>query len=177
MTESGERIRRATPGDAPALAESAARWFDETFGAYNDPADMRMYLEKAFGSAQQSAELTDPRRTTLLAEDGDGLVGYAILHRTREGEAHPGVPAGEAVEIQRFYLDGRRHGRGLAGRLMDAAIGTARELGAEVVWLSVWEHNTRAVRFYEKSGFGDVGEVKFLLGTDLQRDRVMARSL
>jgi diamine N-acetyltransferase len=175
--EHAPRIRRGTPADARTLSFTAARWFDETFGPRNDPDDMRMYLAKAFGEAQQTAELTDPRCTTLLAEEDGALAGYTILHRTLPGEGHPGIPAGEAVEIQRFYVGPHHHGRGLARRLMDATFATAREMGAEVLWLGVWEHNTRAIRFYEKNGFVDTGHQDFLLGTDLQRDRVVARAL
>jgi diamine N-acetyltransferase len=177
MTESDARIRRATATDATTLSETAARWFEETFGPRNDPEDMRMYLKKAFGVPQQTAELADPRRITLLAEEGETLVGYTMLHQTGPGGADPAVPAGEAVEIQRFYVGTHHHGRGLARRLMEAATATAREMGGEVLWLGVWEHNTRAIRFYEKNGFVDVGVQEFVLGRDLQYDRVMARLL
>ena len=170
-------IRRATPADAPALSASASLWFEETFGAQNDPEDMRRYLGKAFSPAQQSAELSDPRRVTLLAEEGGELAGYVYLHRTPPGGAHHGVPAGEAVEIQRFYVSSRHHGHGVARKLMEAAMETAREMGGELLWLGVWEHNTRAIRFYQKHGFADVGEQDFVLGTDLQHDRVMTRPL
>jgi diamine N-acetyltransferase len=177
MTESALRIRRATVGDAATLAATAARWFDETFGPQNDPEDMRLYLEKAFGVEQQTADLADPRRITLVAEDGGALAGYAVLHRTAPGEGHPSLPQGEAVEIQRFYVGPDHHGQGLARRLMEAAMERAREMGGELLWLGVWEHNARAIRFYEKQGFVDIGVQEFLLGTDLQYDRAMARPL
>jgi diamine N-acetyltransferase len=170
-------IRRATVADAATLSASAARWFEETFGPQNDPQDMRLYLEKAFGVAQQRAELGDPRRVTLLVEEEGELAGYAYLHRTPPGRAHQGVPPGEAVEIQRFYISSHHHGHGVARRLMEAAMETAREMGGELLWLGVWEHNTRAIGFYRKHGFVDVGEQDFVLGTDLQHDRVMTRAL
>jgi diamine N-acetyltransferase len=170
-------IRRATAEDATTLSASAALWFEETFGAQNDPEDMRLYLEEAFGVAQQRAELSDPRRVTLLVEEEGELAGYVYLHRTPPGGAHQGVPPGEAVEIQRFYVSSRHHGHGVARRLMEAAMETAREMEGELVWLGVWEHNARAIGFYRKHGFVDVGEQDFVLGTDLQHDRVMTRPL
>jgi diamine N-acetyltransferase len=174
---SAPRIRRATVEDAATLAVTAARWFDDTFGPHNDPEDMRMYLEKAFGVEQQTAELADPRRITLVAEEGEALAGYTTLRRTPTGGGHPSLPAGEAVEIQRFYIGPHHHGQGLARRLMEEVLETAREMGGELLWLGVWEHNTRAIRFYEKQGFVDVGVMEFMLGTDLQYDRVMTRPL
>jgi ribosomal protein S18 acetylase RimI-like enzyme len=58
---------------------------------------------------------------------------------------------------------------------MDVVNDIARAEGAETVWLGVWCENARAIRFYEKHGFRDVGSHSFLLGTDLQTDRVMTR--
>ena len=58
---------------------------------------------------------------------------------------------------------------------MADAIERAATLGANVVWLGVWEHNPRAIRFYEKHGFTTAGEQPF--GKDPQRDLVMVRPL
>jgi len=81
------------------------------------------------------------------------------------------------VEIERFYVDVPWHGRGLAHDMMDYIMTRARANGGATLWLSVWESNGRGIRFYEKRGFRDVGAHDFLLGTDLQSDRVMQRSL
>jgi len=60
---------------------------------------------------------------------------------------------------------------------MAAAIEAARELGGATLWLGVWEHNPRAIAFYAKCGFHDRGSQPFLVGSDLQNDRVMVRDL
>jgi ribosomal protein S18 acetylase RimI-like enzyme len=39
------------------------------------------------------------------------------------------------------------------------------------------ERNPRAIAFYRRIGFVEQGEQRFLLGTDLQRDLVLARPL
>jgi ribosomal protein S18 acetylase RimI-like enzyme len=56
---------------------------------------------------------------------------------------------------------------------MAKAVDAARELGGETIWLGVWERNSRAIAFYEKCGFRDRGSQPFLVGSDLQTDRVM----
>lgn len=175
MTAPDSRIRRAEPADAAALAEFAARIFAETFGPDNRPEDMAAHLAERFGVRQQTEEILDPAVVTLLVEDGGRLIGYtqvATLH------APPLCVTGEApVEIGRFYVDRAWHGKGLAQGLMAAARDAARELGGRTVWLAVWEHNPRAIAFYEKQGFRDVGSQPFRLGTDLQTDRVMVGEL
>ena len=158
-------LRRAVTADAAALAELAARTFSDTFAPHNTAEDMAAFLAKAYGEAQQRREIEDPSTITLLAEDGGALVGFAQLRRTES-------PHGE-IEIARLYVDRDQHGRGVAQTLMQASIDVARELGAATVWLGVWERNARAIRFYEKCGFVDTGAQPFLLGSDLQTDRIM----
>ncbi|MEO8485510.1 MAG: GNAT family N-acetyltransferase [Betaproteobacteria bacterium] len=167
-------IRLARAMDAPALAALAERTFRATFDPHNSDANMRLYCGRAYDAAIQAAEIADPRRVTIVADDGGALVGYAQL---RQGDAPACVVADRPAEIQRIYVDARWHGRGVAQALMDAALGHARERRADRVWLGVWEHNARARRFYGKSGFAEVGDHAFVLGDEVQRDLVMVREL
>lgn len=159
-------IRRATPGDAARLAEFGARTFQETFGAHNRPEDMEAFLSTAYGVDVQLAEIIDPARVMLIVEEGDALIAYAQLR------VH--LPE---VEIGRFYVDSAWHGRGIAQSLMSAVLDLVRDLGATRLWLGVWERNAKAIAFYEKCGFVDCGSQPFLLGSDLQTDRVMERAV
>ena len=168
-------IRCAVPGDAAALAEVGRRLFAETFGPMNRPEDMDLYLRGAFGEAIQRAELLNPDRRTLLVENVEGnLIGYATLALGTHGA---GVFADRPCEIQRFYIDRKWHGRGLANLLMDACIEECRRWACDVIWLAVWEKNGRAISFYERQGFRRVGEKTFVLGRDEQNDYVMSRPL
>ncbi|HEX3553135.1 MAG TPA: GNAT family N-acetyltransferase [Thermoanaerobaculia bacterium] len=175
MAEPSFHLRRAGPADAPALAEFAARIFSDTFAADNRPEDMAAHLADRFGVRQQTDELVHPEIITLVVEDDGGrLIAYTQVRRIPP----PDCVTGEApVELGRFYVDRPWQGRGLAQRLMAAAQAAARELGGRTFWLCVWERNPRAIAFYEKCGFRDVGTKEFQLGADLQTDRVMAGDL
>ncbi len=162
-------VRRAVPSDAAALAELAARTFSDAFAEHNRAEDMDAYLAKTYGETQQRREIEDPEVVTLVVEDGDALIAFAQLRGST-------LEYGD-VELARLYVDREQHGRGIAQTLMNAAIDAARELGGALLWLGVWEHNPRAIRFYEKCGFRDIGSQPFLLGTDVQTDRVMTFDL
>ena len=168
------RIRPGTIDDAAVLAAFAARTFSETFATENSVADMQAHLRHAYGVEQQIAELTSPAVITLLAEMDGRLVAYAQL---QPGPAPACVQPPDALELHRFYVDASAHGTGVAQRLMAAVWDAARTAGADHVWLGVWEHNVRAIRFYTKAGFADVGSHDFVLGTDRQTDRVMLASV
>jgi len=168
-------IRRGELADAPAIAAFAARIFHESFAADNRPEDMAAYMAIAFGPEQQQRELSDGAHTYLIAEQNGDIAGYALIRA--DGEIPECVAIRPAVEIVRFYVDRPWHGRGVAAPLMVACEGEARRRGARGMWLGVWERNFRATGFYTKCGFRDVGSHSFVLGTDVQTDRVMAREL
>jgi len=168
------RIRRGVASDASALATFAARTFHETFAADNRPEDMAAHIASSFGVAQQTRELGDPDVATLLAFRGDALVAFAQLRRKTPPAC---VAQSRPIELQRFYVDRPVHGTGVAQALMAAARQAARELGGEHLWLGVWERNPRAIAFYAKTGFRDVGSTVFHVGPDRQTDRVLVASL
>jgi ribosomal protein S18 acetylase RimI-like enzyme len=167
-------IRRGTAADAPKLAALARDTFFDTFASTNDPADMALHLQRAYGVDQQTAELTDPSVITLLVEEGEQLIAYAQLRTGDEPVCNTGP---QPMELWRIYVHRDWHGKGVAQALMDRVLTEARQAGAQTLWLGVWERNPRALAFYAKCGFTDVGEHVFLFGTDPQTDRVMTRPL
>jgi ribosomal protein S18 acetylase RimI-like enzyme len=166
-------IRRGASADAAPLAALAERTFRDTFAADNKSVDMDAYCATAYSPAIQGRQLADPDIDTLVVDLDGTLVGYAQL---RPG-APTVIPGRGAIELWRFYVERTQHGRGVAAALMDATVAAARARGARTIWLGVWERNFRAQAFYRKVGFVDVGAQPFVLGTDVQMDRIMARAL
>jgi ribosomal protein S18 acetylase RimI-like enzyme len=157
-----QTYRRAEERDAKALAELAERTFRETFTAQNEPENIDAYVSRVYGEAQQRAEILNPKITTIVVEGASVMSAFVqILHQA------------DALEISRLYVDRPLHGQGVAQELIRLTIELARERGLPRVWLGVWEHNPRAIRFYEKCGFRKTGSHPFLLGNDLQTDLEM----
>ena len=167
-------IRHGRASDATALAELAGRTFRETFADGSSAEDLALHLAQAYGTPQQQHELDDPDVTTLLVETEGQLAGYA---QVRSGVTPQCVSGESPLELWRFYIAQPWHGRGLAQALMSRVELEALQRGCRTLWLGVWEHNTRAIAFYQKSGFTDVGSHVFMVGTDAQTDRILVRSL
>ena len=165
-------VRIATTADAALLAHLGATTFGDTFSAENTPADMAMYLAEAFGDRVQFAELADPRHLVLFAERAGEPIGYAVL---RAGVAREGVRGFNPIEIARLYAVQRYIGAGIGATLMQQCLQESATRGHDTIWLGVWEHNARAIAFYRRWGFADVGSQTFMLGRDRQTDRVMMR--
>ena len=163
-------IRRATRADAAALAEFGARCFHDSYAAQNNPADMVAHLARTFSEDIQAREIADPASSCWLAEADGRVLGYALIQL---GAVHARVAGPAPCEVKRFYVDRAWHGRGIAPALMGAARDAARRAGAGTLWLTAWEHNARALAFYAKMGFVDVGTATFVLGDSAQVDRLL----
>ncbi len=166
------RIRRAELSDALRRAELAELTFRNTFEATNTPEDMNLHCAAFYSEAIQAREISDPKMATLVCEHKEQFVGFAQLRWERSAAC---IKAERPAEIQRLYVCETWHGKGVAQDLMSESMALAKAHGSDQVWLGVWEHNPRAMAFYGKWGFSAVGDHTFPVGSNPQRDIIMAR--
>jgi len=103
---------------------------------------------------QQFAE--QPRAFVPLAEIDGQLAGFAILH-----------VEGESGYIVTLDVDEAFRRKGIAQVLMERVVVHARETGAAVLFLHVYERNQAAIAFYDHAGFEQVGEDDEFYGNGL----------
>lgn len=164
-------LRYGTDQDASALAAFAAQAFADTYRDLDDPKDIADYVAEHFSVAAVSAVLRDPAFTTLLAESAGRIAGYAVL---KSAEAPRCVTGPDAIELARFYLGAEFIGQGLGTRLMREVHAQASRLGGKTLWLGVYDRNVRAIQFYERCGFLQVGGKEFLFGGRIYIDPLYA---
>lgn len=167
-------IRYGTIDDAKMLSELGARTFYDTFAKDNTPENMAAYLKASFSPDIQLAELSAPENIFLIVEVENTAAGFAqIVLGSQEESLHGTRP----LEIRRIYAANEYIGKGVGKVLMKTSLREARERGCDCVWLGVWEKNPRAIAFYKKWGFREVGTHVFTVGTDPQRDFIMELGL
>ena len=159
-------IRRATPEDAPALAELGAVTFIEAFGQLYVPADLQAFLEESHSVAAYAKALANPDYALWVAEWDGRAIGYA--------QAGPcGLPHADATpadgELKRLYLLKSAQNGGVGAALFEQALAWLERDGPRTLWISVWSENFGAQRFYGRYGFEFAGEYAFIVGE--QRDR------
>lgn len=160
--------RDATPADAAAIAALARDTFTDTFGHLYHPDDLALFLA-GHTTERWHGELTDPAFAIRVAEAQGALVAYAKLGPP----SLPFTPLAGATELRQFYVRAAHHGSGLAARLMDWVLATARARGFAHLYLSVFTENHRAQRFYARYGFEAVGPYAFMVGNHVDEDIVM----
>ena len=168
------RITSLTVSDVSILRGIARDTFIETFSEANKAEDMERYLTENFSEEQLARELSNPDSFFYVAEVNGHVVGYLKLN-TAHAQTEP--QAADALEIERIYVLSNYHGGGVGQALYHHAMSVAEDRKASYVWLGVWEHNHRALRFYEKNGFIAFGTHIFQLGNDQQTDILMQKSV
>ena len=170
-------LSTATIDDADDLSRLAGAVFPMACPAGMPAADLAHHIATALDPATFRQQLQDPRRTLWVARDEAGLQGYAMLTR---GEPLPvAAPAYtlRPLQLQRLYVRASQHGSGLATRLLTQVVQQASAEGADALWLTTGNFNGRALAFYHRQGFAEIGTTLFPVGADLHTDYVLLRAL
>ena len=154
-------ILQANISDKNIICALGVTTFYEAYFEQDDSHDLANYALESFGQARIEAELNDANSTFFIAELNGSAVGYAKLRENSEVDC---LKNENAVELQRIYILERAQRKGVGARLLNRCLEAARAKGYETLWLGVWERNSAALRFYEKTGFVKVGEVRFPYG-------------
>ena len=149
-------VRTAGVGDAVAVA----RLLHDFNTEYSEPTPGPSVL------AVRVRELLEGGETVVLLA-GDGPDGLAVLR------FRPAIwSRGLECYLAELYVRPSLRGRGVGRRLMEAALRTARERGADIMDLGTDETDTVARHLYESFGFsnrasGEHGPVMYVYERDL----------
>ena len=168
-------FRLAQASDAAELGEFMARNFLAAYGHCSTPENVQAAVLEHYGEAAQLRQITDATRWNLVALVDGEWAGHAQLHEF--GDLPDGAGPGPSIELSRFYVDTHFYGRGIAQAMMAQVKAQARVRGARTIYLSVWQEQPQAIRFYSKEGFRINGTLIFVVGDDPKDDWLMRYDL
>jgi ribosomal protein S18 acetylase RimI-like enzyme len=168
------QIVEVSLNDLKILQELSRRTFYQSFAAVNKPENIKFFLDHHYSEEKLLSELLNPDSRFFFASQGDDPMGYLKIN---QGMAQTVLPNDAGLEIERIYIDQAFKGRGIGKLFIDRAVESGKRSGANYLWLGVWEHNERAIRFYEKNGFHKFSKHIFNLGNDPQTDFLMKRDI
>ena len=175
MTAPVPAFKLAAPDDAARLGEFMSRNFLAAYGHCSTPENVQAAVAEHYGLGAQQRQIADPSRWNLLMTVDGEWAGHAQLREAPSPPAGAGTPP--ALELCRFYVDLAWHGRGLAQQMMARVKDEARRRGAGSIYLSVWQEQPQAIRFYAKEGFRIAGTLVFVVGDDPKDDWLMSCEL
>lgn len=172
-------VRPAAPADLPELAEVAALTFPLACPPHTTDEAKAAFIAAHLTETSFAGYLADPARDVLVAVHDGAIAGYVMLVAGEPADADvaAAIRIRPTVELSKCYVHPDHHGAGIAGSLMDAALGAGRARQSAGVWLGVNQENGRAQAFYGKHGFERVGVKRFLVGERYEDDYVYERAL
>lgn len=175
MADAGEvRFVKLDPDRVKELKEISMESFTQSFFHLNTHENFDAYVSDAFNEETLKLELSLPDTRFYFIYFQSRLAGYFKIN-------FQALPGPETVinnmELQRIYLLNMFQGYGLGSRVVDYVVDMAKSHNCRAIWLGVWEHNVKAIRFYENKGFIKTGEHMFLLGRDPQTDYIYTLNL
>jgi diamine N-acetyltransferase len=153
-------IRVAQSTDAGPLAELGRRTYADAFGPSFSPRDLAAHLERTLSPHEVARFIQDD--VVLLATRHDRPIGFVQF-----GAARPcaDIPAQEALELRRLYVEAAFQNQGVGAELMRSALAHPRMRPGAPLYLEVWEHNSGAQRFYARFRFKVVGTRRFAVAS------------
>jgi diamine N-acetyltransferase len=182
------QIRKATLEDIPQLVDISKNTFIEAFAHQNNPDDFNAYVNSAFTLQTLENELNTEGVSFYFLEDKDHEkepIGYFKFTENKSplDSSKPNIDidfdflSTKSMELDRIYILSSYHGKGAAQLMMDFIFFIAEEKSYDFIWLGVWEHNPKAIKFYQKMGFEKFGTHIFDIGDDPQTDWMMWRKI
>lgn len=140
-------LRIARDEDVEALRRLLDTAWRSTYGAILDAGQLDEMARTALDPGTLRARLSAPDAIALVAES-DGVILGHLAARAGPASAH----------VDRLYVAGESQGRGVGAALLAAL--QARIGAATTVTLHVEASNRRALAFYERQGFRQIGRAR-----------------
>lgn len=140
-------IRRAEPGDVPAITEIYNDAILTTTATFDTEP-------KTIAERTLWLETHDERHPVLVAVVAGNVVGWASITRWSERRAYD-----DTAETS-FYVKADQRGRGIGRRLKEAIIDEARRLRFHTLIARVAEGSDESLHLNESTGFVRVGTLR-----------------
>ena len=155
------KITIAKEVNAEVLALLGRITYIESHGEYIDNKnDLLKYCNTTFSVSKTKQDLNNSKYLFYIIYVNDLPVGYAKLVLNA---IHESVPSQNNCRLERIYILNDFIPLKLGQQLLIFLEEKAKELQLDTMWLSVYIKNNRAIRFYQKNEFKNVGELNFLV--------------
>jgi diamine N-acetyltransferase len=167
-------LRLACAPDAVTISALAIQVYLDTYATEGIRPDIAREAHSEYSVDAFARRLAEPQRRLVLAETGDGLLGFAEVLLTSVPSPAEGFAGAELV---RLYVLPTAQRLGLGRALLARAEQLVQATNIPVLWLRAWEGNHNARAFYARVGYEDVGATTFSFQEHTVPNRVFAKRL
>ena len=169
------KIQIAKEADTEILALLGRVTWAESHGHYiNDKNDIVKYLNKNFSVSKMKQDINNAKNLFYIVYVDDLPAGYAKLVVNEKQE---NVESQNIIRLERIFIQNEFIPLKIGQQLLNFVEEKAKELQLDTMWLTVYIKNIRAIRFYEKNEFKNVGELNFIVSGTSYENTVFSKKL
>ena len=155
------RVKKATEKDIILLSEMGIQTYKETHEKdIKSPEDLKRYLENTYSIDAITQSLRQPNNRFYIIYVDEEPAGYAKIMLNAESTY---VDIVNPSKLDKIYILEKYIPLKIGQVLFDYLMDEAKKLKIGAYWLYVYIENHRAIRFYEKNDFTDIGRHDFMV--------------
>jgi len=168
-------IKITQEADAVVLALLGRQTYAESHGHFiTEKNDLLKYLDTYYSVAQIRQDLANPNQLHYIVYVNELPVGYAKIVLNAKHESVNSIHNGR---LERIYILSDFISLKLGQQLLSFVEAQAKTLKLDTLWLSVYIENKRAIRFYEKNEFENIGELNFMVNGKPYENMVFSKKI
>ncbi|MFH6604343.1 GNAT family N-acetyltransferase [Maribacter algicola] len=168
-------INKAHFKDAKILALLGTVTYTESHGHFIDnEKDLMKYNESAFSVLQTKKEISDTKNIFFIISKDDLPIGYAKLVFN---SSHKNVDSQNSCQLERIYILNDFIPLKVGQQFLTFLERKAKEFKANSIWLSVHRNNIRAIKFYQRNEYKDVGKSTFFVNGKEYENEVFSKEI
>ena len=169
------KIKTATKADTAILALLGRQTWAESHGHYiEDKNDVLKYLNENFSVSKTKENINNPNQRYYIIYADDLPVGYAKLVTN---VSNKNVTSQSSCQLERIFILNDFIPLKIGQQLLTFVEEQARKLHLNTMWLTVYIKNERAIRFYERNEFKNVGELNFIVSGKEYKNIVFSKKI
>lgn len=169
------KIKIATKADTEVLALLGRLTWVESHGHYiEDKSDVLKYLNENFSVFKTKQNINNPKQLFYIIYADDLPVGYAKLVVNASNE---NITSQNSCQLERIFILNDFIPLKIGQQLLTFIEEQAKKLQLDTMWLTVYIKNNRAIRFYERNEFKNVGELNFIVNGKGYKNIVFSKKI
>lgn len=169
------KIKKAKKADIEVLALLGRQTWAESHGHYiENKNDVLKYLNENFSVSKTKQDSNNPKKLFYIIYEDDLPVGYAKLLINASNE---NVTSKNSGKLERIFILNDFIPLKIGQQLLNFVEDKAKALKLDTIWLTVYIKNKRAIRFYEKNEYKNVGPLNFLVNGKAYENIVFSKKI
>ena len=169
------KIQKAKDEDTVTLALLGRVTWAESHGHYiDDKNNLLKYLNENFSVSKIKQDINNSKYFFYIIYVDNLPVGYAKLVVNEKQES---VASHNNCRLERIFILNEFIPLKIGQQLLTFVEEKAKALQLDTMWLSVYIKNNRAIRFYKKNEFKNVGELNFNVNEKAYKNIVFSKRI